>query len=175
MCYNYLFIDKYVIVFRRSDDSFTFKGILRGKLYLMDFIPEEVELDRCLIKKTNMGWLWHRKLAHVGMRNIHKLQNDDHILGLTNIIFEKDRPYGACQAEKQAEIHHDAKNIMTTIRPLEMLDMDLFGPVAYISIDGNKYGLVIVDDYSCFTWVFFLQDKSETQEVLKKILEKGTK
>jgi hypothetical protein len=57
MCYNYLFIDKDVIIFRRSDDSFTFKGILRGKLYLVDFIPEEVELDRCLIEKTNMGWL----------------------------------------------------------------------------------------------------------------------
>jgi hypothetical protein len=49
--------------------------------------------------------------------------------------------------------------------------MDLFGPVAYISIGGNKYGLVIVDDYSCFTWVFFLQYKGETQEVLKKLLE----
>jgi hypothetical protein len=57
---------------------------------------------------------------------------------------------------------------MTTIRPLEMLHMDLFGPVAYISIGGNKYVLIIVDNYSCFTWVFFLQDKSETQEVLKK-------
>jgi hypothetical protein len=55
---------------------------------------------------------------------------------------------------------------MTTTRPLEMLYMDLFGPVAYISISGNKYGLVIVDDYSHFTWVSFLQDKSETQEVL---------
>jgi transposase InsO family protein len=50
--------------------------------------------------------------------------------------------------------------------------MDLFGPVAYISIDGNKYGIVIVDDYSCFIWVFFLQDKSETQEVLKKFLRR---
>jgi hypothetical protein len=59
---------------------------------------------------------------------------------------------------------------MTTIRPLEMLHMDLFGPVAYISIGGNKYNLIIVDDYSHFTWVFFLQDKSETQEVLKKFL-----
>jgi transposase InsO family protein len=57
---------------------------------------------------------------------------------------------------------------MTTIRPLEMLHMNLFGPIAYISIGGNKYGLVIVDDYCCFTWVFFLQGKSETQEVLKK-------
>jgi transposase InsO family protein len=51
--------------------------------------------------------------------------------------------------------------------------MDLFGPIAYISISDNKYGLVIVDDYSHFTWVFFLQDKSETQEVLKKFLKRA--
>jgi transposase InsO family protein len=104
------------------------------------------------------------------MRNIHKLQKDGHIPGLTNIIFEKDKPYGSCQAEKQVGTYYYAKNIMTTTRSLEMLHIDLFGPVAYISIGGNKYGLVIVDDYSCFTWVFFLQDKSETQEVLKKFL-----
>jgi hypothetical protein len=62
---------------------------------------------------------------------------------------------------------------MTSTRPLEILYMDLFGPVAYISIDDNKYDLVIVDDYSRFTWVFLLQDKSETQEVLKKFLRRG--
>jgi hypothetical protein len=50
--------------------------------------------------------------------------------------------------------------------------MDLFGLVAYISIGGNKYGLVIIDDYSHFTLVFFLQDKSEIQEVLKKFLRR---
>jgi transposase InsO family protein len=61
---------------------------------------------------------------------------------------------------------------MTTRRPLQMLHMDLFGPIAYISIGGDKYGLVIVDDYSCFTWVFFLHDKSETQAVLKKFLKR---
>jgi hypothetical protein len=54
---NSLFTDNGVTVFRRSDSSFAFKGVLRGKLYLVDFIPEEVELDRCLITKTNMGWL----------------------------------------------------------------------------------------------------------------------
>jgi hypothetical protein len=48
------------------------------------------------------------------------------------------------------------KNIMTTIKPLEMLHMNLFGSITYISIGGNKYGLVIIDDYSHFTWVFFL-------------------
>jgi transposase InsO family protein len=59
---------------------------------------------------------------------------------------------------------------MKTTRSLVMLHMDLFGPIAYISIGGNKYGLIIIDDYSRFTWVFFLQDKSKTQDVLKKLL-----
>jgi transposase InsO family protein len=62
---------------------------------------------------------------------------------------------------------------MTTTRLLEMLHMNLFDPIAYISIGGNKYGLIIVDDYSHFTWVFFLQDKSETQEVLKKFFKRA--
>jgi transposase InsO family protein len=59
---------------------------------------------------------------------------------------------------------------MVTERPLELLHMDLFGPLAYISIGGSKYCLVIVDDYSRFTWVFFLQEKSQTQEIFKKFL-----
>jgi transposase InsO family protein len=57
---------------------------------------------------------------------------------------------------------------MITIRPLEILHMDFFDLITYISIDSNKYSTVIVDDYSCFTWVFFLHDKGETQEVFKK-------
>jgi transposase InsO family protein len=117
--------------------------------------------------------LWYRRLAHVGIRNLHKFQKDGHILGLTNIIFENDRPCGACQAGKQVGTHHYAKNIMTTTRPLEMLHMNLFGPIAYISIDGNKYGLIIVDDYSRFSWVLFLQDKNETQELLKKFFRRA--
>jgi transposase InsO family protein len=62
---------------------------------------------------------------------------------------------------------------MTTTRPLEMLHINLFDPIIYISIGGNKYGLVIGDDYSYFTWVLFLQDKSETQDVLKKFLKRA--
>jgi transposase InsO family protein len=62
---------------------------------------------------------------------------------------------------------------MTTERPLELLHMDLFDSIAYISIGGSKYCLVIVDDYSRFTWVFFLQEKSQTQETLKKFLRRA--
>jgi hypothetical protein len=87
MNYNCLFTNKGVTVFKRSDGSFAFKDVLKGKLYLVDFIPGKVELDRRLITKTNMGWLWHRRLAHVGIRNLHKLEKDGYILGLTNIVF----------------------------------------------------------------------------------------
>jgi transposase InsO family protein len=173
MSYNCLFTNKGVTVFRRSDSFFAFKGVLRGKLYLVDIVLKEVELNKYLIAKRNMGWLRHRRLTHVDMSNLHKLQKEDHILGLTNIIFEKDRPCGACQARKQVGAPHHIKNIMTTMRPLKILHMDLFAPIAYISIGGNKYGLVIIDDYLCFTWVFFLHDKSETQEVLKKFLKRA--
>jgi transposase InsO family protein len=142
--------------------------VLEGQLYLVDF--DRAELDTCLIAKTNMGWLWHRRLAHVGMKNLHKLLKGEHILGLTNVHFEKDRICSTCQAGKQVVVHHPHKNIMTTDRPLELLHMDLFGPIAYISIGGSKYCLVIMDDYSRFTWVFFLQEKSQTQETLKGFL-----
>jgi transposase InsO family protein len=94
-------------------------------------------------------------------------------LGLTNVHFEKDRICSACQAGKQVGVHRPHKNIMTIDRPLELLHIDLFGPIAYISIGGSKYCLVIMDDYSRFTWVFFLQEKSQTQETLKGFLRRA--
>jgi transposase InsO family protein len=74
---------------------------------------------------------------------------------------------------KQVGAHHHVNNIITTTRPLEMLHMDLFGSIAYISISGNNCALIIVNDYSRFSWVFFLEDKSEIQEVLKKFLKRS--
>jgi hypothetical protein len=96
----------------------------------------------------------------------------EHILGQTSVYFEKDRICSACQVGKQVGAHHRNKNIMTTKRPLELHHMDLFGLTAYISIDGSKYCLVIVDDYSRLTSVFFLQEKSQTQETLKRFLRR---
>jgi hypothetical protein len=55
MNYNCLFTNKGVTVFRKSDGSFTFKGVLKGNLYFVDFVSEEVELDKCLLTKRNKG------------------------------------------------------------------------------------------------------------------------
>jgi hypothetical protein len=66
-----------------------------------------------------MGWLWHRRLAHVGMKNLHKLLKGKHVLGLTDVYFEKDRPCASCQARKQVD--HPGKkcddNVKTTRTP----------------------------------------------------------
>ena len=79
-------------------------------------------------------------------------------MGLTNVHFEKDRVCSACQAGKQVGVHHPHKNIMTTDRPLELLHMDLFGPIAYISIGG----------------ILFVGKISNPRD-LKGILETGSK
>jgi hypothetical protein len=121
MGYNFLFTDKGVEVSRRMDSSIVFTGQLKGKLYLVDFLASRVESKTCLVAKSSMGWLWHRHLAHVGMRNLANLQRGEHILRLTNVSFEKDGICSACQAEKQVGVKHPAKNIVSTSRPLELL------------------------------------------------------
>jgi hypothetical protein len=98
--YNCLFTNGDVTIFRRSDGSFPFKGVSDGTLYLVDFTKENVDLDACMLAKTNMGWLWHRRLAHVGMNNLHKLIKGEHLIGLSDVCFEKYRPCVACQVGK---------------------------------------------------------------------------
>jgi hypothetical protein len=144
MGYNCLFTDKGVKVFRREDSSTVFMGRLKNKLYLVDFNKGKANLETCLVEKSNMGWLWHHRLAHVGMRNLAKLQKDEHILGLINVHFEKDRIYSACQARKQVGVPHPPKSIMTTTQPLELIHMDLFGPVAYLSIGVTNIVLLLL-------------------------------
>ena len=148
-------------MWKSIEGSIVFMGHQKNKLYLVDFNKSKAKVETCLVAKSSMGWLWHRWLAHVGMRKLVKLLKDKHILGLTNVHFEKDKICSACQARKQVGVPQPPKSIMITEQPLELIHMDLFGPVTYLSLGGNKYGHVIVDDYSSFTWIFFLYDKCQ--------------
>jgi transposase InsO family protein len=92
----------------------------------------------------------------------------DLIIVLNNdIIFEKNKLCSACQASKHDGNTHPTKSVMSTSRPFELLHMDLFGPTTYRSIGGNSYDLVVVDDYSRYTWVFFLSEKSNVFSIFK--------
>ena len=113
-------------------------------------------MTSCLISKSSLGWLWHRRLGHVWMKQLNKLLRHDLVRGLKDVTFEKDKPCSACQVGKQVGNAHPKKREMSTSKAFELLHMDLFGPTTYTSIGGNKYGFVIVDDYTRYTWVFFL-------------------
>jgi hypothetical protein len=121
----------------------------------------------CLFGKADVGWLWHRRLAHVNMRTLQSLHKGGHILGLKeNVSFAKDRVCRACVLGKMHDSPHPSKTIISSKRILELLHVDLFGPPSHASLGGKKYCLVIVDDYSRYTWVYFFKHKSETQQTV---------
>ena len=170
--YKCIFSSKEVDVVNASESNLIFKGFRHGDLYLVDFNAKEAKLTTCLISQTNMGWLWHRRLGHVGMKQLNKLVKHDLVRGLKDVEFEKDKLCSACQAGKQVGNTHPKKSIMSTCKPFELIHMDLFGPTTYTSIGGNKYGFVIVDDFTRYTWVFFLNDKSDIYSIFKSFLKR---
>ena len=104
-----------------------FKGFRYNNLYLVDFTSEDANLKTCLFTKITLGWLWHKRLAHVGMSSLKKLMKNDLGRGLKDVKFEKDKLCSACQAGKQVANTHPTKAFMSTTRVLELLHMDLFG------------------------------------------------
>ena len=90
----------------------------------------------------------------------------DLVRGLKEVTFEKDKLCSACQARKQVGNTHP-KN-----KAFELMHMDLFGPTTYTSIGGNKYGFVIVDDFTRYTWVLFLVDKSDVFATFKSFIKR---
>ncbi|KAK1632735.1 hypothetical protein QYE76_007050 [Lolium multiflorum] len=160
--YNSYFTKYYVQVFRSDNLKLVLVGFVENNLYVVDLSKESPSFSTCLMAKHDEGWLWHRRLGHVNMRNLKQLLKGEHIVGLTGVSFEKDRVCSACVAGKQLKKKHPIKSIVTTSRPLELLHLDLFGPSHYDTLGGSKYGLVIVDDYSRYSWVFLHKSKDET-------------
>jgi hypothetical protein len=75
-----------------DDKQVIFKGFRYNNLYLVDFTSEDANLMTCLFTKTSLGWLWHRRLAHVGMNTLNKLLKKELVRGLKDVKFEKDKP-----------------------------------------------------------------------------------
>ncbi|GKA57688.1 retrovirus-related pol polyprotein from transposon TNT 1-94 [Tanacetum coccineum] len=127
----------------------------------------------CLLSKAskNKSWLWHHRLNHLNFGTINDLARKDLLRGLPRLKFEKDHLCSACQLGKSKKHTHKPKTKNTNLEVLNTLHMDLCGPMRVQTINGKKYILVIVDDFSRFTWVKFLRSKDETPEVVIKFLK----
>ncbi|GJU85359.1 putative ribonuclease H-like domain-containing protein [Tanacetum coccineum] len=123
----------------------------------------------CLVAKATSeeSMLWHRRLGHINFKNINKLVKENLVRDLPLKRFENDQTCVACLKGKQHRASCKTKAFNPITKPLFMLHMDLFGPTFVSSLMHKKYCLVVTDDYSRFSWVFFLTTKDETSEILK--------
>ncbi|GJW04630.1 retrovirus-related pol polyprotein from transposon TNT 1-94 [Tanacetum coccineum] len=132
----------------------------------------------CLMAKasSSQAWLWHRRLLHLNLDTINLLSKYDIVTGLPKLKFVKDHLCSSCELGKAKCKSFKTKTTPSSKRRLQILHMDLCGPMRVESFNGKKYVLVIVDDYSRYTWTHFLGSKDETPEVLidfLKLVQRG--
>ncbi|GJS99543.1 retrovirus-related pol polyprotein from transposon TNT 1-94, partial [Tanacetum coccineum] len=153
-----------------GDDLLT--GDRESNLYTISISDMAASSPVCLMSKatSTKSWLWHRRLSHLNFGTINDLTRLDLVDGLPKFKYEKDHLCSACERGKSKKASHPLKLVSSDHSKLELLHMDLCGPMRVASINGKKYILVIVDDYSRYTWVYFLHSKDETPEIIKKFI-----
>ncbi|GJR76745.1 putative ribonuclease H-like domain-containing protein [Tanacetum coccineum] len=126
----------------------------------------------CLIAKatSDESKLWHRRLGHINFKNLNKLVKGNLVRGLPSKVFKNDHTCVACHKGKQHRASCKAKLERLITEPLHTLHMDLFGPTSVKSINHASYCLVITDDCTRFSWVFFLASKDETSGILQTFI-----
>ncbi|GJV63699.1 retrovirus-related pol polyprotein from transposon TNT 1-94 [Tanacetum coccineum] len=127
----------------------------------------------CFLSKASKtkSWLWHRHLSHLNFGAINHLARHGLVQGLPKLKFEKDHLFSACTMGRSKKKPHKPKSKDTNQEKLYLLHMDLCGPMRIASVNGKKYILVIVDDYSRFTWVKCLRTKDEAPDFIIKFLK----
>nr|GEU58449.1 retrovirus-related Pol polyprotein from transposon TNT 1-94 [Tanacetum cinerariifolium] len=124
----------------------------------------------CLMARATptKSWLWHQRLSHLNFGTINDLAKNDLVSGLPRFKYAKEHLCPSCKQGKSKRASHPPKPVPNSKQQLHLLHMDLCGPMRFASINGKWYVLVIVDEYSRYTWVHFLRTKDETPE---KIME----
>nr|GEU94307.1 integrase, catalytic region, zinc finger, CCHC-type, peptidase aspartic, catalytic [Tanacetum cinerariifolium] len=158
---------------RDTDDVELIKGSRGSNLYTISVEDMMKSSPICLLSKAskNKSWLWHRRLNHLNFDTINKPYKKRISSRFTQLKFEKDHLCSVCQLGKSKKRTHKHKNENTNLEVLNILHMDLCGLMRVQTINGKKYILIIVDDYSRFMWVKFFRSKDETPEVVIKFLQ----
>ncbi|GJR76970.1 retrovirus-related pol polyprotein from transposon TNT 1-94 [Tanacetum coccineum] len=164
---------KHTCFVRDLDGVNLLKGSRGTNLYTISIDDMMRSSPICLLSKAskNKSWLWHRRLNHLNFGTLNDLARKDLVRGLPRLKFEKSHICSACQLGKSRKATHKHKTINTIMEVLHTLYMDLCGLMRVQSINGKKYILVIVDDYSRFTWVEFLRSRDETPAFVINLLK----
>jgi len=127
---------------------------------------EEAFISTCLLSKEEEIKLWHQRLGHLHLKGMKKALSSEAIRGLSDLKIVESSICGECQTSKQTRMSHPRLEHQATSKVLELLHMD---PMKVESIGGKMYVLVVVDDFSRFTWVNFIREKPDTFDVCKEL------
>nr|GEU54281.1 putative ribonuclease H-like domain-containing protein [Tanacetum cinerariifolium] len=175
---NVLFTDTACVVlssdFKLTDESRVLLTVPRkDNMYSVDLknVVPQGGLTCIFAKATSEEYtLWHKRIRHVNFKTINKLVKGNLVRGLPSKLFKTNQTCVACQKGKQHRASCKTKTISSISQPLQMLHIDLFGPTFVKSLIKTMYCLVVIDDFSRFSWVFFLVTKDETSEILKTFI-----
>nr|GEX71849.1 ribonuclease H-like domain-containing protein [Tanacetum cinerariifolium] len=147
------------------------KGNRSTNLYTINLYDMASASPICLMASTTptKSWLWHQRLSHLNFDTINDLSKNDLVSSLPKFKCDKEHLCPFCEQGKCKRASHPPKPVPNS---KHLLHMDLCGPMRVASINGKRYVLVIVDDYSRYTWVHFLKTNDETPEVIKNFLKK---
>nr|GFA42701.1 putative ribonuclease H-like domain-containing protein [Tanacetum cinerariifolium] len=155
---------------RNLDGVDLLTGSRGNNLYTLSLGDMMASLPICLLSKASntKSWIWHRRLSHLNFSAINHLAKQGLVRGLPKLKFEKEHLCSTYAMGKSKNKSHKPKSKDTNQEKLYLLHIDLYGPMHVESVNGKKYILLIVDDYSRFTWVKFLRSKDETSDFIIK-------
>jgi transposase InsO family protein len=132
--------------------------------------------EKCLkVNKEDEAWIWHMSFRHLGYNVLRDLVKKKSVQVLSNLEFEKKFCEG-CVIGKQMRRSFE-KSQYQAKRPLELIHIDICGPITQGSFSGKRYFITFIDDFFRKCWVYFLKEKSEAFEIFKKfkvMVEKST-
>nr|GEZ85772.1 retrovirus-related Pol polyprotein from transposon TNT 1-94 [Tanacetum cinerariifolium] len=144
------------------------KGDRSTNLYTINLHEMASALSICLMARASStkSRLWHQRLSHLNFDTINDLARNDLLACLPKFKYHKKHLCPSCEEGKRKRASHLPKLVPNLRQRLHILHMDLCGPMRIASINGKRCVLVIVDDYSRYTWVHFLRSKDKAPEAI---------
>ena len=116
--------------------------------------------------------LWHQRMGHVSYKHLSIVSKHESVLGIPKLSRMSNVVCGPCQLGKQTKAKHLGTQTSATFRPLELLHLDFMGPSRTESLGGKRYIMVVVDDFTRYTWVILLRSKSNAPEHIETLVYK---
>nr|GEZ82133.1 retrovirus-related Pol polyprotein from transposon TNT 1-94 [Tanacetum cinerariifolium] len=152
------------------------KGDRSTNLYIINLHEMASASPICLMARASStkSWLWHQRLSHLNFDTINDLARNDLVSCLLKFKYRKEHLCPSCEQGKSKRASHPPKPVPNSRQRLHLLHMNLCGPMRIASINEKRYVLVIMDDYSRYTWVHFLRSKDEAPDVIKTFMKRIT-